>query len=91
MQHHEPLPAQVTSHGGSRRPDPAPFPLCLLLVTFDLQLVPVTQEHGVDVVGEVRRGEQDVGLRQPMSEEETGREKERGGQSESIQIRYFNM
>lgn len=36
-------------------------------MTFDLQLVPVTKEHGVDVVHKVGRGEQDVGVGQPMS------------------------
>ncbi len=74
MQHHEQLSAQVTGHSSSHRPDAA---LLLLLVTFDLQLVPVTQEHGVDVVGKVRRGKQDVGVRQPMPEQETGSQSER--------------
>lgn len=71
MQHHEHLSAQVTGHSGSLPPDAL---LLLLLVTFDLQLVPVAHEHGVDVVGKVRRGKQDVGVGQPMTEEETGRE-----------------
>lgn len=52
VQHHEELPAQVTNHSGSHQPNA----LARLLVTFDLQLVPVTQKHGVDVVGKVRRG-----------------------------------
>jgi len=67
MQHHQDLSAQVTPHRGAHRAVAMPR----LLVTFDLQLVPVAQEHGVDVVGEVRRGEQDVGVGQPVSEEET--------------------
>lgn len=39
-------------------------------MTFDLLLVPIAQEHGVDVVGEVRRSEEDVGVGQPVTEEE---------------------
>lgn len=76
MQHHEQLSVQVTCHGRHRQPDASTAALLLLLVTFDLQLVPVTQEHGVDVVDKVRRGKQDVGVGQPMSERETGRERQ---------------
>lgn len=64
MQHQKQLPAQETHHSGPCRARAA------LLVTFDLLLVPVAQEHGVDVVGEVRRGEEDVGVGQPVTEEE---------------------
>lgn len=56
MQHHEQLSAEETNHNGSSWPGAA------ILVTFDLQLVPVTKEHGVDVVHKVGRGEQDVGV-----------------------------
>lgn len=66
MQHHEQLLSQVTHHSSSLRPDAD------LLMTFDLQLVPVTLKHGVDVVGEVRCGKKDVTVSQPVSEEETG-------------------
>lgn len=69
MQHHERLSPQETRHSGRRRRGAA------LLVTLDLQLVPVTQEHGVDVVGKVRRGKQDVGVCQPMTEEEVKKNK----------------
>lgn len=65
MQHQKQLPAQETHHSGPCRAWAA------LLVTFDLLLVPVAQEHGVDVVSEVRRGEEDVGVGQPVTEEET--------------------
>ena len=75
MQPQEPLSAQEAGHGG---PPGADRRRRRLLVTFDLQLVPVAQEHGVDVVEEVRRGEQDVGVGQPVSEEETGSEAEAG-------------
>lgn len=64
MQHQKQLPAQEAHHSGPCRARAA------LLVTFDLLLVPVAQEHGVDVVGEVRRGEEDVGVGQPVTEEE---------------------
>lgn len=65
MQHHEHLSSQETGHSGSQRPGTT------FLVTFDLHLVPVTQKHGVDVVGKVRCGKQDVGVGEPMPEEET--------------------
>lgn len=38
-------------------------------MTFDPQPEPVAQEHGQEVVAEIRRGEQDVGVGQPVSEE----------------------
>lgn len=63
MQNHQNLSMQVTRQHLSKS---------CLLVTFDLQLVPVAQEHGVDVVEEVWSGEQDVGLSEPVSEQETG-------------------
>lgn len=62
MQHHQRLSAQEARHG----------PEAAVLVTFDLQLVPVTQEHGVYVVRKVRSGKQNVGVGQPMSARETG-------------------
>lgn len=40
-------------------------------MTFDLQLVLVTQEHGVYVVRKVRSCKQNVGVGQPMSAMET--------------------
>lgn len=73
MQHHEQLLSQVTRHSSSHRPDAT----LLLFVTFDLLLVPVTQEHGVDVVGKVGCGKENVAVGQPVSEEEN-RTRERG-------------
>lgn len=66
MQDHEELPAQVSAHRRGLGSGAV-----VHLVTFDLQLVPVAQEHGVDVVHEIRHGEQDVGAGQPMPEEHT--------------------
>lgn len=60
MQDHQDLSTQETPHQRSKP---------RLLVTFDLQLVPVALEHGEDVVQEVRCGKQDVGLGEPVSEE----------------------
>lgn len=67
MEHHEQLLSQVTPHSSSHWPDASR----LLFVTFDPLLVPVTQKHGVDVVGKVRCGKEDVAVSQPVSEEET--------------------
>lgn len=61
MQHHQHLSAQETHRHGPRGPQ------ATLLVTFDLQLVPVAQEHGVYVVREVGSREQNVGVGQPVS------------------------
>lgn len=63
MEHHQRLPVQETCHCSLQ------WTQGTLFVTFDLLLVPVAQEHSVDVVGEVRRGEEDVGICQPVPEE----------------------
>lgn len=67
MQNHQDLPAEVTRQRGPHGETAAPR----LLVTFDLQLVPVTHKHSVDVVQEVWRCKQDVVVGQPVSEEQT--------------------
>lgn len=59
MKHHEKLSPQVAAN------DRAHF-WCILLMTFDLHLVPVAQEHGVDVIDKVRNRKQDVGASQPV-------------------------
>lgn len=59
MKHHKKLSPQVAAK------DSAHF-WRTLLMTFDLHLVPVTQEHGIDVVDEVRNRKQDVGAREPV-------------------------
>lgn len=65
MQHHERLSSKETRYGKPNGPD------TVVLMTFDLLLVPVTQEHGVDVVGKVGRGEKDVDVGQPVPEEKS--------------------
>lgn len=68
MKDHEELSPQVASQRHSLG-----FGAVVHLVAFDLELVPVTQEHGVDVIHKVRHSEQDVGAGQPMPEKETHR------------------
>lgn len=64
MQHHEQLPAQVAPHSSTHRP------VAVLLMPFDLQLVPVAQEHGVNIVGKVRCGKENIVVGQPVPEEQ---------------------
>lgn len=75
MKHHEKLSPQVAAN---HRAD---F-WCILLMTFDLYLVPVAQEHGVDVIDKVRDGKQDVGASEPVpvdKEDKPQEEKKWGG------------
>lgn len=58
MKHHEKLSPQVAANS-------AHF-WCFLLMTFDLHLVPVAQEHGVDVIDKVRDRKEDVGASEPV-------------------------
>lgn len=67
MQHKEALSTQETQQYHRPR-------LLFLLVSFHTQLVAVTPVHGVDVVGKVGRGKQDVGVGQPVSENQPEQE-----------------
>lgn len=74
MQHHEELAAQVAGQcrghvlGRGRR----------VLVTFDLQLVPVAHEHCVDVVHKVGDSKHDVGAGQPVPVGKEAQRRKRG-------------
>lgn len=63
VDHHEELLVQVGADDGAQRPGAG------RLVPFDLVLVPVAQEHGVDVVDEVGDGKLGVGGGQPVPAE----------------------
>lgn len=63
MQDHEELSAEVAAQGHRLGLGPV-----IHLVTFDLKLVPVAQEHGIYIVHEVGHSKQDVGAGQPVPE-----------------------
>lgn len=65
MQDHEELSPEITTDCRSLG-----FGAVVHLVPFDLELVPVTQEHGVDVIHKVRHRKPYVGAGQPVSEKE---------------------
>lgn len=72
MKHHEKLSPQVAANGRAHF-------WCILLVTFDLHLVPVAQEHGIDVIDKVRDRKQDVGASEPVpADKKYKREDEKG-------------
>ena len=66
VEHHEELLVQVTTchRPGAARGSGAAF---VPSVPLDLVLVPVTQEHGIDVIDEVGHCKLCVGGRQPVS------------------------
>lgn len=71
MKHHEKLSPQVAANGRAHF-------RCVLLVTFDLHLVPVAQEHGINVIDKIRDRKQDVGASEPMpADKEDKREEEK--------------
>lgn len=63
MQDHEKLSAEVAAQGHRLWLRPV-----IHLMTFDLKLVPVAQEHGIYIVHKVGHSEQDVGGGQPVPE-----------------------
>lgn len=63
MQDHEELSAEVAAQGHRLGLRPV-----IHLMTFDLKLVPVAQEHGIYIVHKVGHSKQDVGGGQPVPE-----------------------
>lgn len=61
VQDHKELSAQVTADGWLHW-----FGLALVLMIFDLKLVPVAQEHGIDVIDKVWDSKEDVAAGEPM-------------------------